>query len=255
MRFATSPLIGIMLLAIAGLFLSARSFSTARIQEKPIYKPTGSEGTIVGTISFVGKPPRRVLIDMSLDPFCEKASPGLTDEEVVVNNQRLANVFVYVQADFLNAYLFEPPASDVILEHKGCRYAPHFLGIQTQQILKIINRDSTTHNTYGTPKVNREWNRSQQPGAAAIERRFAWPELFIPIRDTQHPWQKAYVGVLPNPFFAVSNTNGSYKISGLPPGRYTVVAWHERLGKQTVDVLLADTQQKTLDFTFKPFGY
>jgi carboxypeptidase family protein len=255
MRFTTSLLTRIILSPIAGLFLTAVSFSTATTQEKPIYKPTGSEGTIGGTISFVGKPPRRVRIDMSLDPICETANPGLTDEEVVVNNQRLANVFVYVQADFLNAYLFEPPSSDVILEHKGCQYAPHVLGIQTQQILKIINRDSTTHNTFGAPKVNPEWNRSQQPGAAAIERRFAWPELFIPIRDTQHPWQKAYVGVLPNPFFAVSNTNGSYKISGLPPGHYTVVAWHERLGKQTVDVVLADTQQKTLDFTFKPFGY
>jgi hypothetical protein len=49
----------------------------------------------------------------------------------------------------------------------------------------------------------------------------------------------------------VSSTDGSYKISGLPPGQYTVVAWHEKLGEQTIGVFLAGSEQKNLDFTFK----
>ena len=255
MRRTTSLLIGTLLVVFAGLVPSMVSINSATTQDKPVYKPTGNEGTISGTISFVGNPPKRVRVDTSADPFCETANPGLLDDEIIVNNQRLANVFIYVQGDLLNAYSFEPSSSNVVVEHKGCRYVPHVLGMQTQQTLKIVNSDSTTHNSLGTPTLNREWNRSQPPGADAIERRFDWPELFIRLRDNQHPWEKAFVGVLPNPFFAVSNTDGTYKISGLPAGRYTVVAWHERLGKQTIDVVIASSDQKKLDFTFKRLGY
>jgi uncharacterized protein (DUF2141 family) len=57
--------------------------------------------------------------------------------------------------------------------------------------------------------------------------------------------------VFSHPFFSVTGTDGSYKMSGLRPGNYTVVAWHERLGEQTMDVFLAGSEQKALDFTFK----
>jgi len=96
--------------------------------------------------------------------------------------------------------------------------------MQTQQTLKIVNSDPATHNDHPTPKNNLEWNQSQPPGAAALEQRFGWPELFIPIKDNQHPWGKAYAAVFSHPFFSVSDKDGSYKISGLPPGQYSVVA-------------------------------
>ena len=72
-----------------------------------------------------------------------------------------------------------------------------------------------------------------------------------PVTDNQHPWQKAYVSILSHPFFAVSARNGSYQISGLPPGQYTVVAWHERFGEQRAEISVAAGEQKNLDFTFK----
>ncbi len=147
--------------------------------------------------------------------------------------------------------VFDPSLAEVTLEHKGCRYVPHVLAMQTQQTLKIINSDPTTHNTHFGPKNNPEWNQSQPPGAVAIEHRFTSPELFIPVKDNQHPWEKAYVSVFSHPFFAISSTDGSYKISGLPPGQYTIVAWHERLGEQTVDVFLAGSERKNIDFTFR----
>jgi hypothetical protein len=238
------------LLALGVLVLAGASVRNAATQEKPNYRTTGSEGTIVGTISFAGTPAKPLRIDTSADPVCTSLSPVLTTDWVVVKDHKLANVFVYVRGEHLNLYSFEPSSPIVVLEHKGCRYEPHVFGMQTQQTLRVLNDDNTTHNTHPTPKNNREWNQSQAAGAV-IEQRFAWPELFIPIRDNQHPWEKAYVGVLSHPFFSVSATDGTYKISGLPPGQYTVVAWHERLGEQTVDVFLAGSEQKTLDFTFK----
>jgi len=236
---------------IALLGIMDLSFSAATNQDKPTYKITGSEATLAGTISFMGTPPEPLRIDTSADPICESINPGLTTDLTVVNNQKLANVLVYVRGASLDAYSFDAPSPDVTLEHKGCQYVPHVLGMLTQQTLKIFNSDPTTHNTHPTPKNNREWNQSQPPGAVAIEKRFASPELFIPIKDNQHPWEKAYVGVFSHPFFSVSGTDGSYNISGLPPGQYTVVAWHEKLGEQTVDVFLAGSEQKSLDFTFK----
>jgi hypothetical protein len=250
MRIRNSLRVGI-LLAGGILVLIAASLSSARIQEKPIYRATGSEGTIVGTISFIGKPPQPLQIDTSADPVCGTINPNPTTDWVVVQDHKLANVVVYLRNESLNMYSFDAASPDVTIEHKGCRYVPHVLGMQTQQTLKVLNSDPTFHNTHPTPKNNDEWNQSQPPGAAVLEKRFASAELVIPIKDNQHPWEKAYVGVFSHPFFAVSSTDGTYKISGVPPGQYTVVAWHERLGEQTLDVFVAGSEQKTLDFTFK----
>jgi len=239
-----------MLLAFGVLVLGGSPVRNAATQEKPGYKTTGSEATIVGTISFAGKPPEPRRIDTSADPVCTELSPHLTTDWVVVNDHRLANVFVFVRGENLDVYSFEAASPTVVLEHKGCRYVPHVFGMQTQQTLRVLNDDNTTHNTHPTPKNNREWNQSQ-PAGAVIEERFAMPELFIPIKDNQHPWEKAYVGILSHPFFSVSAHDGTFKISGVPPGQYTVVAWHEKLGEQTIDVFLAGSEQKTLDFTFK----
>ena len=245
-----NPSTFVILLAIAFCLLGV-SFSAEIHQDKPIYKPTGNEATLTGTISFTGTPPEPFRIDTSADSICEKVSPELLTDLVVVTNQKLANVVVYVRGEMLNWYSFDAPSAEVTLEHKDCHYVPHVLGMQTQQTLKVLNSDLTTHNTHPTPKNNREWNQSQPPGPTAIEERFAMPELFIPFKDNQHPWEKAYVGVFSHPFFSVSGTDGSYKISGLPPGQYTVVAWHEKLGEQTIDLFLAGSEQRNLDFRFK----
>jgi hypothetical protein len=240
--------IGILLVIGSLLF---GSLGTARIQEKPNYKPTGGEATVEGTISFVGIPyePRRLYTDA--DPICQTINPDQTTEWYVVADHKLANVVVYVRSESLNQYSFGSPSNEVTLEHKGCRYVPHVLGVQTQQVIRILNHDPTTQNTHAVPKNNPDWNQSQVPGAAALELRFGSPELFVPMKDNPHPWEQAYIGVFSHPFFSVSNTDGTYKISGVPPGQYTVVAWHEKLGEQTADVFLGLSELKTLDFSFK----
>jgi hypothetical protein len=245
------PTIFILLATLMTVFVTV-PLNSATSQNKPTYRATGDEANLVGTISFAGVPPEPRRIDMSADPICEAVNPESATEDVMVTDSKLANVFVYARTgDPLDAYLFDVSSAEVTLEHKGCHYVPHVLGMQTQQILKILNSDPTTHNTHPTPKNNREWNQSQPPGGDPIEQHFPLPELFIPIRDNQHPWEKAYVGVFSHPFFSVSATDGTYKITGLPAGQYTIVAWHEKYGEQTVDVSFGSREQKRLDFTFK----
>ena len=101
------------------------------------------------------------------------------------------------------------------------------------------------------PKVNREWNESQLKGQGPITKKFTKPETLIPVKCNMHSWMTAYIGVLPHPFYAVSATDGTFTIKGLPPGEYEVEAWHEKFGTQAQKVTLGDKEHKQITFIFK----
>jgi hypothetical protein len=92
---------------------------------------------------------------------------------------------------------------------------------------------------------------SQTPGAAPIDQRFVNPEIMIPIKCNQHPWMRAWVGVTSNPFFAVTASEGTFTLKGLPPGDYTIEAWTATFGKQEQKVSIGAKESKSLDFKFK----
>ena len=214
------------------------------------YQRSGAEGTITGSVTLVGDPPNARRIVTTADPMCSTMSPELLTEEVRVNDGKLANAFVYVQSgDAIDSYSFEEPTSVALLARRGCRFEPHVLALRTGQQLAISNPDSTMHNTHPQPKNNQEWNRTQPPGTT-LTVTFKRPEVFIPFKCNQHPWEKAYVGVFSHPFFAVTDESGRYRIEGLPPGVYTLKVWHERLGEKTQELKLLPTEAKTADFAF-----
>ena len=134
-------------------------------------------------------------------------------------------------------------------------YKPHVLGLMVGQTLNIVSSDATTHNIHPMPKDNREWNMSQAPGAAPIEQKFTREEVMIPTKCNQHPWMRAYIGVLKTPFYAVTGSDGTYTIKGLPPGDYTIGAWTAIGGgqgqTQEQNVTVGAKETKTADFTFK----
>ena len=96
----------------------------------------------------------------------------------------------------------------------------------------------------------------QAQGAPPLEKKFSRPEVMIPVRCNQHPWMRAYVGVLAHPFFSVSAKDGSFKIEGLPSGEYALVTWHETLGERTTNITVGPNESKSFDFVFnaKPNG-
>jgi plastocyanin len=223
--------------------------------DKEIYSSTGQEGSVLGVIHFEGTPPGRRKIDMAADPNCNSNNQTRLTEDVIVRSGRLANVFVYVKSgEAIEKYRFQVPDSEVWLDQKGCRFVPRVLGVQAGQVLRILNGDPAAHNIHPYPKNNPEWNRSQPPGGASIEVRFNRPEVMIPIKCNQHPWMKALVGVLSHSFFAVSDRNGAFSISGLPPGDYKIAASHEVYGEQFTEIRIGPGESKTLNFTFNARG-
>ena len=221
--------------------------------------PTGSTGTISGVISFNGTPPAPKKIDTTADPVCGQKNPNLSTDDTIVKDGKLANTFIYIKEGTVTGgkkigeYAWPTPTSEVQLDQNGCHYAPHVLGVQVNQKLKITNSDATQHNIHPTPKLNTEWNQTQPNGAPPIEKAFTRAEVLIPVKCNQHPWMKAYIGVLKHPFFSVSKDTGAYEITGVPPGTYTVVAWREGGAngeEKTMQVTVPASGSAKADFAF-----
>jgi len=206
-------------------------------------------GNISGKVVFEGTAPANPVIKMTSDPACGAAEARA--ESYVVDNGALQNVFVYIKDGLGNKYIFDTPTEPVKLDQKNCHYSPHVLGIRVTQPLEIGNSDNTMHNIHGMPETNREFNFGQVVAGLKNTVTFTAPEVMIPFKCDVHKWMNAFVGVLDHPFYAVTAGNGRFELKGLPPGTYTVEAWHEKLGTQTQMVTIGDKQTSDISFTFK----
>jgi plastocyanin len=226
----------------------------AKSAPAPVYFKVDPEtaGTVSGRMHFTGKRPPPQVIDMSEEPACVEAHHGKAyDESLVVSRKGgLANAFVYIKSG-LEGKTFEVPATPVTIDQSGCWFRPRVLGIQTGQILKVVNSDPVTHNIHPMAEINREWNHSQGAGDPPLARRFTKPEIMIRVKCNIHSWMHAFIGVLDHPYFSVSKEDGTFEITNLPPGTYTIAVWQEKLGTQEQQVTVPPQGKTEANFTFK----
>ncbi|MBI3048192.1 MAG: carboxypeptidase regulatory-like domain-containing protein [Acidobacteria bacterium] len=217
--------------------------------ENPVDPATAA--SVAGRVTFAGTAPALAPMRMDSDPNCAAQAPTAPDESFVVGaDGALQNVFVYVK-DGLGNLRFPVPSTPVVLDQKGCRYVPHVLGAQVGQTVEVLNSDPTLHNVHAVPMANREFNTGQPlPGMKHVHR-FSTREVMVPFKCDVHPWMFAYIGVLDHPYFAVTGPDGSFQLNGLPPGTYTVEAWHETLGTQTQMVTIGAKETGNVAFSFK----
>jgi Carboxypeptidase regulatory-like domain len=214
-------------------------------------RPTG--GTISGKVTYEGTPAKAKTIDMSKEPSCVKqhATPVTTESVVTGPNNSLENVVVYIS---VGAPDESAPSQSAKFDQKGCQYIPHVLAFQVNQPLEIANDDQTSHNIHPRPTINREWNKSQPPGSPPDIEKYDKPE-FIPVKCNIHPWMSGEFAVLKNSHYAISSGGGGFSLPNLPPGKYTVTAWHESYGDQSMEVTIAGAETKTVNFVFKAKAY
>lgn len=210
-------------------------------------------GRVTGTVQFAGTAPARVKIDMSMDPACSQTGAENDSEQYIVQDSRLANVYIYVKSG--------PPAAmnigdaspvPVILDQVGCRYKPHVIAVEQGGTVEFRNSDATMHNIHTMPATvgNESIDISQGPKGAPITKQFTRPETMIPVRCNNHPWMNAFINVSATPFFAITGTDGHFTITGLPAGTYTFAAVHEKLGEQDITMTVAPQTTAKADFSF-----
>jgi plastocyanin len=210
-------------------------------------------GTASGTIHFVGKAPAPVKIDMTMDPVCSMTGGDNFAEQYAVKDGKLGNVYIYVKSGPPAAMLAGGPTpAPVVLDQVGCKYVPHVIAVVRGGSVEFRNSDSTMHNIHTMPTVvgSQPIDISQGPKGTPQVKQFNQPEVMIPVRCNNHPWMNAFVNVSATPFFAVTDTDGHFSISGLPAGTYTLAAVHEKMGEQTVTVTVEPKGTAKADFSF-----
>lgn len=206
--------------------------------------------TINGVVTFEGTPPANPTIDMAEEPFCAQRHEGQPVDPVVsVQDGMLANVFVRVTAG-LPAGPYPKPGEKAVIDQVGCLYTPRVVGVMAGEPLEIRNSDSLSHNIKAVPTENRPFNVSQPRAGMTRDHVFNTPEVMVPLECNVHGWMNAWVGVVDHPYFDTSGEDGSFSISGLPAGSYTIEAWHETLGTRTMEVEVAEGGSVSVTFTY-----
>jgi hypothetical protein len=119
------------------------------------------------------------------------------------------------------------------------------------QPLEIVNSDPTLHNIHAMPKANTEFNNGQPIQGMKMTHTFKAKEVMVPFKCDVHGWMNAYVAVMDHPYYAVTGNDGTFSLASLPPGTYTIEAWHEKLGTATQSVTVGAKETKEVSFSFK----
>lgn len=212
----------------------------------------GKAANVTGRVLFEGVPPANASARISSDATCTSANPnGFTFETFMVNDGGLDNVFVYVK-DGLGNYYFDVPTDPVRLDQQGCRYVPHVFGARVGQPIDIVNSDNTLHNVHAVANVNRGFNFGQHFKGMKNTEVFTTREIMVPFKCDVHGWMSSFGGIVEHPYFAVTAGGGRFELKSLPPGTYTIEAWHEKMPARTQTVKVGEKATTEVSFTFRP---
>jgi hypothetical protein len=208
-------------------------------------------GVISGRVTYTGTLAKPESINMSKQPECVKLYAGRplgTERAVGGPGNTLGNVVVYISEG--DAESTAAPATPANFDQQNCRYATHVLAFRVGQDVSISNSDPFGHNIHPIAKINREWNRIQPAGTPPFTYSYE-KEEFIPVKCNIHAWMQAYFVVLRTSHFAVTGEDGQFRLPELPPGKYTLTAWHETYGTKKQEVTISGSETRAVNFVFQ----
>jgi plastocyanin len=200
-------------------------------------------GSISGTVKFKGTAPAPKKLDINKDKEVCGKTPK-TDQSLVVNNGNLANAVVTI-TDIQKGKKIE--TKKVTLDQNGCEYKPHVLAFPAGSSVEILNPDGILHNVHSYSKVNSPFNQAQPKFKKSLDVKIDKPEV-IEVKCDVHGWMHGWLVATENPYFAVTDNSGAFKLTDVPPGNYTVEVWHEKLGKNTQKVTVKAKEEAKVNF-------
>lgn len=222
-----------------------------RDQSKMLQQDASQDSREVkGVVIFEGTPPLGK--KLNLPSGCTQPGQGeVYSNEVIVTNTRLQNVLVRVIKGHEKLPAFAVPEEEVLLDQKGCMYTPRVAAARVGQKVTFINSDPIFHNVRSVTKLNQRFNVAMPKKDQRITKVFTRPELFLEAKCSVHPWMGAYVAVMDHPYFSVSNKQGEFILPKLPPGTYTIEAWHEVFGTLIKEITIKGDEELEIQFIFQ----
>jgi plastocyanin len=216
----------------------------------PTYKvvPVPNGGSIAGRVGYVGPRAERKEIMPTVDAtVCGQHGMIQSDELVVSSSGGLQ--YAVVRLTNITA---GRPASDIpptVLLQEGCMFHPHVFAIPVGATVRERNKDGILHNVHTHSTRNAPVNFAHPGSAPEVPlSTFTAPES-VKVTCDVHNWMRSWIWVSPHPYIAVTGPDGSYKITGVPPGQYRLEVWHESQGTSFREVTVAAGKESRGDFT------
>jgi plastocyanin len=209
----------------------------------------GSTGVLEGLVTWTGTViPTPTLVENTTDPQVCGRKQTLADVAVSSRSRGVENVIVAltdVPADKI------PPLASarLVLDNQQCTFFPHVSVLTTGSVIEATNSDPILHTThlYGPLEANIALPLKGQRVARTVDK----PGTIV-VKCDVHGWMQGFVRVDPHPFHAVSADSGAFRISGIPPGTYTLEAWHEKLGTRHIRVQVRSGATERVALEYSP---
>lgn len=203
-------------------------------------------GTIFGVVKFKGSAPPEKKLQITKDKeVCGKTAKA--DPSLIISDGDVANAVAYI-TDIKKGKKMEPQKAT--LNQRGCEYHPHVLAFPAGSTLEVLNPDGILHNIHSYSQKNTPFNMAQPKFKKTLTVKIDKPEV-INIKCDVHDWMKGWLFAAENPYFSVTDNRGSFKLTDVPPGTYTLEVWHETLGKLTKKVTVKPGQETKVTFEMK----
>jgi len=208
-------------------------------------------GTINGTVRFVGAPPQDPEIEVTKNQeYCGNELPR--EKYLISKDGAIRNVFVVIENIEKGRAV---PKEATTIDNSKCAFVSHVsIGYKGNKVA-IKNSDPILHNTHLYSGIGGRtlYNLSLADEGQVVEKPLRKAGL-VDVQCDAHKWMQGYMFVLEHPYGAVTDEAGSFAISDVPPGKYTLKAWHEALGELTEEVEVTAGGTAEASFEFKGAG-
>lgn len=208
--------------------------------------PVSHGGTIRGKVSFQGTVPVKKIIPTKDQEIC--GAPRDEPQILVGPDQGVQDAVVYLR-DVAKGKAWGKPEKNPVLDNKSCRFEPP-VQIMRAGSIDIHNSDPVLHNTHGFYGRRTAFNVALPDKGVTVTRELPRAGM-VRVECDAHGWMLAHVFVAESPYYALTGKDGSFTITDVPPGSYTLVATQNYTGDTETAVTVKAGEAQAIDIELK----